>query len=173
MKGMVREKGILPERSEWFRSMELCVQDRKKSKRWYWILLGQLLCIGLLVIILPFMDRLRFRDTKARADAFLQQGKAYFQNAKYREAIIDWKNAIQLDPTDAQAHYYLGLAYLEMQLWPNALAELLQSVELAPHLTEAQLKLGELYFLSKNLVQARAKAQRVLEEDATQVQGYL
>src|SRR4029453_10628173 len=57
--------------------MDPYTNSRKKSKKWYWILFGQLCCIGLLVIVLPYIDKIRYRDTQAREEAFLQQGKTY------------------------------------------------------------------------------------------------
>jgi Flp pilus assembly protein TadD len=79
------------------------------------------------MIALPFLDMLRFKNTEEKKQRSLQQGHAYFQAGKYQEALIALKNVLQLEPTLAQAHYYLGRTYLRMGLFVDAYAALDQS----------------------------------------------
>ena len=58
-------------------------------------------------------------DVQAKKNTHLQPGDAYFADGKYAEAVIEFKNAIQLVPQDAHAHYKLGLAYLKRGGLPN------------------------------------------------------
>jgi Tfp pilus assembly protein PilF len=103
----------------------------------------------------------------------MQQGQEYLQAGKYQEALIMLKKALQLEPTLAQAHYHLDLAYLKTGLIVDGFAALDQSVRLDPHLTAAQLELGKLYLLAQDLTKARAKAQLVLEQEPEKIQGHL
>jgi tetratricopeptide (TPR) repeat protein len=134
---------------------------------------GLFLSACLLLIALPFLDTIRFESTAEKTHVYLQQGQEYFKEDKYQEALIVLKNVLKLDPTMAQAHYYLGRIYLKMGLFVDGFAALGQSVRLAPHLTEAQLELGKLYLLAKDLARARAKAQLVLEQEPGRVEGHL
>jgi Tfp pilus assembly protein PilF len=52
-------------------------------------------------------------DPQAKKAAHLQKGEAYVAQEKYTEAIIEFRNAIKLDPKDAQAYYKLAQAYLK------------------------------------------------------------
>ena len=65
-----------------------------------------------LVLLLVAMSGCR-GDIQAKKASHMQKGDAYVATQKYDEAIIEFKNAVQLDPNDAQAHYKLGLAHLK------------------------------------------------------------
>src|SRR5262245_7908284 len=67
-------------------------------------------------------------DTTAKKMAFVQRGDAYFADGKYAEAILEFKNTIQLDPEDAQAHYKLGLALLKRGSGPADLQEAFHAI---------------------------------------------
>src|ERR671911_1718555 len=41
----------------------------------------------------------------------MERGDKYFQEGKYNEALIEYKNVLQVDPEDAAGHYKLALAY--------------------------------------------------------------
>src|SRR5437660_12322704 len=114
-------------------------------------------------------------DVQAKKAAYLQKGGAYVTQEKYTAAVIEFSNAIRLDPHDAQAYYKLALAYLkqgEPQL-QNAFQALHKSVDLDPSLTDAQLKLGALYLLGKKFDAAQTKAELVLQNDANNAVAYL
>jgi tetratricopeptide (TPR) repeat protein len=51
------------------------------------------------------------RTPEARKAAHLQRGEKYYQQGKYNEAIIEYRNVLNLDAENLQAHYRLGLAY--------------------------------------------------------------
>src|SRR5262245_24530041 len=48
-------------------------------------------------------------DPQAQKAVHMQKGEAYVAQEKYPEAIIEFRNAIQLDPKDAQPYYKLAL----------------------------------------------------------------
>jgi Flp pilus assembly protein TadD len=66
------------------------------------------------LVLLPFL--LLFYgckgDVQAKKVAHVQKGEAYVAQEKYTEAVIEFRNAIKLEPKDAQAYYKLSLAYL-------------------------------------------------------------
>src|SRR5690349_5770974 len=98
------------------------------------------------------------RDPKLRKQKYMDSGAAYMKGNKYREAIIEYANAVKIDPSDANSHYALAQAYMKAQIWNGAFAELSRTVEIQPGLTSAQLDLGNLYLAGKKLVEARQKA---------------
>lgn len=97
----------------------------------------------------------------------MRKGKELMGSSSYREAILEFKNAVQLAPKDAQARHNLGLAYLSAggQNIQLAYKEFSAAVELDPGLNEAQLKLGEFLLLAGNFDDARKKAVMVLDKD--------
>jgi len=71
-----------------------------------------------------------------------KKAEKYISENKINEAIIEYKNVVQLNPKDAQAHYKLGLAYLRVRNPQAAFSEFSKSVNLDPNLNDARLQLG-------------------------------
>ena len=72
------------------------------------------------------------RDPNVRKQKYFDSGEKYFAEGKYREAILQYSNAVQLDKNFAQAHYKLSEAYLKLGDPRRAFQELNRTVELAP-----------------------------------------
>src|SRR3990172_4530152 len=110
------------------------------------------------------------KDPAALKATHLERAERYAADGKYPEAVIEYRNAIQVDPTDANTQYKLGLAYLKQNAFTYAqpaFIALSKAVELDPNLLDAQVKLGELYFLGRQSKNAAEKATLVLEKDPT------
>ena len=45
---------------------------------------------------------------RSGSETIVDKGNSYLQEAKYREAIIEYQNAIQIDPKFGDAHFGLG-----------------------------------------------------------------
>ncbi|MFK7894231.1 MAG: tetratricopeptide repeat protein [Myxococcota bacterium] len=73
---------------------------------------------------------------------FLDRGDAYIADEKPEEAIIEFKNVLQLDPENAEAHEALSLAYLEVEKPRDAYWEMSETVRLAPDNIDARLRYG-------------------------------
>src|SRR5579864_4924006 len=84
------------------------------------------------------------RDPNVRKQKYLDSGEKYFAEGKYREASIQYLNAIQIDSRFAQAHYDLSQAYLKLGDTNHAFQELSRTVELAPDNYRAQTDLANL-----------------------------
>ena len=102
------------------------------------------------------------RDPNVRKQKYLQSGNRYFDAGKYNEAIIQYSNAVQIDPRFAEGHYRLAQAYMKTSRLRNAYAELVRTVDLQPDNVKAQLDLGGLLLAGHQYNDARAKAQLVL-----------
>jgi tetratricopeptide (TPR) repeat protein len=103
-----------------------------------------------------------------------ERGQGYFEKAKYAEALIEYKNVVQIDPKDSDAHYRLALTYIKIGGMTNlqqAFAELSKTVELNPKNVDAQLKLGEMYLLAKEPNKARERADIVLASTPNHSEG--
>src|SRR5262249_3156532 len=111
---------------------------------------------------------------QSKKDAHLQKAHVYFTKGKYAEAIIELKNALQIDPKDAGAYYTLGVAYLKQGRQEDvrqAQDALEKSVQLNPALTDAQLKLGELYLVGGQFSKAQERAQEILKNDVAHIEA--
>jgi tetratricopeptide (TPR) repeat protein len=84
------------------------------------------------------------RDPNVRKQKYLESGDRYFAGEKYREAAIQYSNAIQVDSRFAAAHYQLGQTYLKLGDNSRAFQELSRTVELAPDNYRAHIDLANL-----------------------------
>jgi|GEM_PF-881875 len=102
---------------------------------------------------------------EAKKAKHLERGDSYFAEQKFKEAIIEYKNVIQLDGSNAHAFERAGLAYLELGEAANAFAFLSKARDLNPENLEVRLKLGNLYLLGRKPAESREEANAILERD--------
>src|SRR5229473_4135740 len=115
-------------------------------------------CAFRLVLILGFTASVLIscsRDPNVRKQKYFESGQRYFEKAKYREAAIQFSNAIQVDPRFVQAHYQLAQTYLKLRDFNRAYQELSRAVELAPDNYPAHVDLANLLISARDLKQAQ------------------
>src|SRR5271156_1463455 len=91
------------------------------------------------------------RDPNVRKQKYLESGERYFAKDQYAAASIQFRNALQVNPQFAAAHYQLARTYLKLQEWDNALRELERTVELQPQNYPARLDLANLLLAAGHL----------------------
>src|SRR5580698_11146526 len=116
--------------------------------RWLWLILAVLLtaCSN------PNKQKL----------AYLNSGDKYFKAAKYQEAVIEFRNALQIDPRLANAHQKLAMAYLKLGNSEAAYRELRETVGLDPKNRDAQLEMASLLLARRQYGAAQAAAESAL-----------
>src|SRR6266567_1352847 len=90
------------------------------------------------------------RDPNVRKQKYFESGEKYFSKGKYREAEIEYSNALKIDNRFVQAHYQLAQTYLKMKDGNRAGQELARTIELAPDNYEAHFILAELLTNGRN-----------------------
>src|ERR1700685_2017875 len=88
------------------------------------------------------------RDPNVRKQKYFESGQRYFDKGKYREAAIQFNNAVQVDSHFAQAHYQLAQSYLKLQQWAPAYQELGRTLELQPENYQAHIDIANLLIAS-------------------------
>src|SRR6187401_287548 len=63
---------------------------------------------------------------------YLESGRKYLKEKKYREASIEFRNALQADPGFVDAHYQLGLTYMQLSQYREAYQEFVRVADLKP-----------------------------------------
>jgi tetratricopeptide (TPR) repeat protein len=91
------------------------------------------------------------RSPEARKAKYLAAGKVQLEKKDYERALLEFRNASQVDAKDAEPHYQAALAYIGMGDWGNAATQLLKATELNPKHAKAQLKLSEFMAGAPNL----------------------
>jgi tetratricopeptide (TPR) repeat protein len=102
-------------------------------------------------------------DPNKEKHAYLNSGDKYYQSGKYQEAAIQFRNAIEIDPRLAAAHWQLARAYLRLGNSEAAYHELTETVTLEPGNPDAQLELAVLLLARRQYNEAQAAAQTALK----------
>jgi Tfp pilus assembly protein PilF len=84
------------------------------------------------------------RSPEARKAKFLASGKAFMEAKDYPRAILQFRNAVQVAPNDAESSYQLALAFLASHDLHDAYAYLDKATKQDPKRNDVKLKLDEL-----------------------------
>lgn len=101
------------------------------------------------------------RDPNVRKQKYLESGERYYAKGKYREAIIQYRNAVNVDPNFGSAHYQLAEAYLKLQDLQHAYGELSRTLELQPDNYKAHAEIANILILSGQPESLRAAQDHV------------
>ena len=89
------------------------------------------------------------RDPNVVKKRYLESGNKYFEKARYKEASIQYRNALKRDPKYGAAHYKLALVGFQLGDVGGAASSLRRAVELIPpgqpEHWDAMVKLSEIY----------------------------
>src|SRR5579884_3569715 len=110
-----------------------------------------------------------FAEKNKQAKADIARGKTFLDRKLWTEAEGELRKAIQLDPTDPAAHFYLGHALLAKNDLKGAIAEYQQAISLDPKDEKANYALGVALYHQGDFPQAETQFQRAVElepEDA-------
>jgi len=95
------------------------------------------------------------RDPNVRKQKYFESGKRYAEKGKYSEALIQFSNALRVDPAFAEAHLELARTYIHLNSWSNAYHELVRTTELQPDNLPARVDLGNFLLGAHQLDKAR------------------
>lgn len=103
----------------------------------------------------------------------MTRGEEYYQAGQYREAEIEFRNALQIDPKLAAGHAQLGKTYLALRDPRNAFAEFQRALELDDSLRDPRYELARLYLASGDGAKAEAHARTLIERNPKDVDARL
>lgn len=113
------------------------------------------------------------QDDATKLKEHMDRGDAYVEQNRLREAIIEYKSALQLDPNDGSAHYKLAHAFLRSQKAREGFWELRETIRLDPSNHDAKLEFSQLAILAGEKDEALAQASSVVEADPSNVTAHL
>jgi tetratricopeptide (TPR) repeat protein len=114
------------------------------------------------------------RDPNVRKQKYLESGRRYEAAGKYKEAVIQFSNALKVDKNFADAHFELAKTYLKMggnSVKPGY-QELLRTEDLAPNNLEARIDLGNIFLATRSTDRAAAEAKAVLAVNPNYADAY-
>ena len=109
---------------------------------------------------------------ESKKESHFKKGEAYLTEGKFREASIEFKNVLQIDPNDSKAYFKLGMASLGAGDPREAYAAFNKAIELDPNSVEARVHLGRLFLMAREPEKAREQARIVLEKDPNNAMGH-
>jgi tetratricopeptide (TPR) repeat protein len=105
------------------------------------------------------------KDPQIAKQEYLQSGDKYFDAQKYKEAAVEYRNAVQQDPKFGRARYKLAETYTKLDNPRLAYREYVRAADLLPDDAEVQLKAGTLLLLAGQYEDAKTRAEKVIAKD--------
>jgi tetratricopeptide (TPR) repeat protein len=107
-----------------------------------------------------------------KRDRALGKARKYMAEAKVREAILEYRNALSADPRSAEAHYEFGMALLRQGDGQAGYRELVRAKDLKPDFSLARYRLGIMYVANKDIKRANDELEKIRERDKDAKEGY-
>jgi tetratricopeptide (TPR) repeat protein len=124
-------------------------------------------------VVLTAASLLACQSDQDKISQHLTRGKQYSDTEKWAEAIIEYKNVLQVDPNHADAHWELSQAYLKSDKPREGFWELRETIRLDPKNHDAKLQFAQISIYAGELEEALARANEVIEEDGTRSDAYI
>jgi tetratricopeptide (TPR) repeat protein len=105
------------------------------------------------------------QSSSERAQHDFLSGRRYFDQSKFAEASIEFRKALKREPRAWEAHYYLGLADLQLHNNRAAYQEFQSVLDLQPSFIPARLDLADLLLSVGEIRKARAQVESVQETE--------
>jgi putative PEP-CTERM system TPR-repeat lipoprotein len=106
------------------------------------------------------------RSPEAKKAQHLERGEKFFARKDYKEAVIEYRNVLRLEPANEVAIRRLGLAHYQAGELNEAFPYLRKAAELDPRNEDVNLKLATVYLVGRRPDDARPLVASVLEQDS-------
>jgi len=101
-------------------------------------------------------------------ELFLRLGQTLLKLGEYKDSAIQLENVIDLEPSLAEAHASLGLAYGHMERYQKGLRACRDALKLAPHYAVAYRNMGKIYWMNSELDKAVKTYQQAILSQASE-----
>src|SRR5690554_1231857 len=98
-------------------------------------------------------------DSSAR---FIESGKQLVERGELDKARLEFRNALQINPLEAEGYYQLALIDEKGQKWKSMYSNLVTVESLDPNHVPAIIKLGQLHVVSGQLDEAMKQVEKAL-----------
>lgn len=122
---------------------------------------GAVIMVGLALLVVAGCSE----SPSAKKQKALERGERYLSEGKANEAVIELRNALQVDPDFVPALHALGRAYMAKVWYADALRELERAQKLAPDSQPVTLAIGRAYLETGVFAEALARAEKILSRE--------
>jgi Tfp pilus assembly protein PilF len=113
------------------------------------------------------------QDPATRKQRYFESGNQYLAQSKYQEAAIEFRNAVQIDPSFGEARLRLAEALFHVGDVSNGLSEYIRAADLLETNAEVQLKAGNYLLAAGRFDEALARADRALKITPGTIEGHI
>src|SRR2546427_745644 len=114
-----------------------------------------------------------FKKAPTDVEGHLIRGRIYLTKRQTTEAIQEFQGVLKADSKQAQARYWLAIAYHQTGNIQQAKTELTQALELAPRMTDAAFLLAQMNLESANPAAAIESMEKIIAAQPKSLQAYL
>lgn len=122
--------------------------------------------------ILKIIEDLKNGIIREEYAVHLLKGSYYLMNAEYQPAITEFKEALKLNPDNADLYYYLGVCKYSLEQYEEAVTYLKKAAEAKPDDDEVYYYLGINYYSLGQYPQAITYMQKVLKINPDDAEAY-
>ncbi|RPI70543.1 MAG: tetratricopeptide repeat protein, partial [Desulfobacteraceae bacterium] len=105
--------------------------------------------------------------------AHFEKAQKFMTEKNYKEAVLELKNVIQINPENDAARLVLGDAYMKLGEFPMAVESYNAAVKNNPDNMDAYIKMGQVLLVAESTLNARKAAKIILEKRPGDIDGML
>ena len=113
------------------------------------------------------------RDPEARKASYMASGDRYLADSKLREAVVEYRNAVQVDQRFGPGRVRLAETYAKLGDINNAFAEYIRAADLLPNDISVQLIAGNYLLAARRPSDALSRAEAALAIDPGNVEAHV
>jgi tetratricopeptide (TPR) repeat protein len=128
--------------------------------------------IRLMLTALLAVGAFACKSDEEKLAAHMARGDRYREAEQYSEAIIEYKNVLQIDPNSGEGHWRLSQAYFAAGKPREGFWELRETVRLDDKNLDAKLQFAQLSIIAGEIEEALKQAEEVIAADPDQELAY-
>jgi putative PEP-CTERM system TPR-repeat lipoprotein len=113
------------------------------------------------------------KDPAETAREHLERGDTYAAAGQHKEAIIEYRNVVQIDPRHGAARHKLATSYEQSGEPQRAFAEYIRAADLLPNDRELQLRVTRLLIAAGRFEDAKTRARAMVDADSSNVDAQI
>jgi tetratricopeptide (TPR) repeat protein len=117
------------------------------------------------VLVLPACSGVANMQKSAQAERHVERGQGYAEKKEYDKAILEFTEAIRLDPKNAEAYHERGRAYVNIKEYDKAISDFTEAIRIEPD-AGSYVARGGAYEHKKDYATAVSDYEKALELDA-------
>ncbi|MBA3611830.1 MAG: tetratricopeptide repeat protein, partial [Nitrospirales bacterium] len=111
-------------------------------------------------------------SAEERKASFVTKAKEFIHEENFPKAKVALRNALKIDPKDAQLYFLAGQVSEKEANWPKALRQYSRGVELDPSDQAAVGRLARFYLAAKNITELQSLSDTILARDPHDAFGH-